>query len=99
MLSSYYPHQISLDEIERVCKLPIMRIQVSTPPENKALPPPPPPVHNCRVVVKPLDEQDLLLWQKRPTMDEELDPNSLPDLNETPVENIKSPKRYPTRHE
>ena len=77
MLSSNYPHQISLDEIERVCKLPIMRIQVSTPSENIVLPPPPQSVRNCSVVIRPLDEQDLLLWQKPPTMNEELDPNSL----------------------
>ena len=99
MLSSSYPHQISLDEIERVCKLPIMRIQVSASSENIILPPPRPSVRNCSVVIRPLDEHDLSLWQKPPTMNEELDPNSLQDLNETPIEDIKSPKRYPTRYE
>ena len=97
MLSSNYPHQISLDEIERVCKLLIMRIKVSTPPTNNASSLP--PVRNCRVLVKQLDTQDLLLWQKPPTLDEELDPNSLLDLNESQNPTNNSPKRYPTRHE
>ena len=92
MLSSNYPHQISLDDIERVCRLPIMRIQVNTP-ETTAIPqPPPPPVRNCKVVIRPLEEQDLLLWQKPSIMEEELDPNSLPDLHETSNINMQSPK-------
>ena len=97
MLSSNYPHQISLDDIERICRLPIMRIQVKT--ENTVIQqPPPPPVRNCKIVLKPLKEQDLLLWQKPAIIEEELDPNSLPDLHETSVVNMQSPKRYPTRN-
>ena len=51
MLGEHYPYPISMDEIARICKLPIMRIKIATTV--------PQPMRPCKVIVKKLKQLDL----------------------------------------
>ena len=51
MLGENYPYPILMDEITRICKLPIMRLQIVKTPLQ--------PTRPCKVVVKKLKQLDL----------------------------------------
>ena len=54
MVGEGYPHHNSVDEIDRICHLPIMRIQVVTPVRIDY-----PAVQKCSIMVKCLGQEDL----------------------------------------
>ena len=100
MLGEHYPYPILMDEITRICKLPIMRIKIAPTPLQ--------PMRPCKVIVKKLKQLDLaklglitnsvstnnvskiISSSESEQMQHNVDDDFLPDLNVTAA-------RYPKR--